>query len=215
VGANKAIAGIPEAARQALDRHAWAEAFALLKESDRSGVLDGEGLEALAEASWWTAQPAENIAARERAFTAYVAAGEKRRAAIAAVWLVRDYGSKGADAIARAWLERAEKLLEGDENSAAFGYLLFIRTFIGRTEGPDEEIAIGRRIAALAERFGDRDLQAYGLMDRGHRAGENGRRRSRPGDVRSRDDRGRRREGRALDHRPRVLRDDLRVSRHR
>jgi class 3 adenylate cyclase len=153
-----------DGARKALDKHAWDDAFAILKRIDATTGLDAEGLEALADASWWTAQPAENIAARERAYKAFLAAGEKPRAAQAALWLVRDYGSKGAIALAQAWLERAEKLVQGDEDSAAFGYVLFIRSFIGLTPDPAEELAIGHRVTALGERHGDRDLTAYGLM---------------------------------------------------
>lgn len=153
-----------EGARKALDKHAWDDAFGLLKRIDATTGLDAEGLEALADASWWTAQPAENLAARERAYTAYLAAGDKRRAATAALWLVRDYGTKGATALAQAWLERAEELVAGDEDSAAFGYVLFIRSFIGLTPDPAEELVIGRRVSALGERHGDRDLAAYGLM---------------------------------------------------
>jgi class 3 adenylate cyclase len=153
-----------DAARKAFDRHSWSEAFDLLKKEDADGALDGEGLDMLAEASWWTAQPAENFAARERAYTTFLAAGEKRRAIGSALWLVRDNAGKGAIAVAQAWLERAEKLVEGDEDSAAFGYVLFTRSFLGLTSNFDEELAVGRRVTALGERHDDRDLRAYGLM---------------------------------------------------
>jgi hypothetical protein len=63
--------------------------------------LDGEGLDMLAEASWWTAQPAENLAARARVHP-FFGVGDKRRAPMAALWLVRDYSSKGASAVAQA-----------------------------------------------------------------------------------------------------------------
>lgn len=69
------------AGRSALARHAWAEALALFKEADAAKELDAEGLEMLADAAWWMAQPGDALAARERAFAAYVAAGNKRRAA--------------------------------------------------------------------------------------------------------------------------------------
>ncbi|MEK6207036.1 MAG: adenylate/guanylate cyclase domain-containing protein [Chloroflexota bacterium] len=153
-----------EGARKALDKHAWDDAFAILKRIDATTGLDAKGLEALAEASWWTAQPAENLAARERSYNAFLAAGDKPGAAQAALWLVRDYGTRGAVALAQAWLERAEKLVAGDEDSVAFGYVLFIRSFVGLTPDPHEELDVGRRVSALGERHGDRDLTAYGLM---------------------------------------------------
>lgn len=153
-----------EDARTALKKHAWDDAFAVLKRIDTTTGLDAAGLEALADASWWTARPDENLAARERAYTAFLAGGGKRHAAMAALWLARDYGAKGASAVAQAWLERAEKLVAGDEDSTVFGYLLFIRTFIGLVADPQEALEIGRRVTALGDRHGDRDLSAYGLM---------------------------------------------------
>src|SRR3979409_361578 len=56
-----------EAGRSALQRHAWPEALALLKQSAAADTLDAAGLEILADAAWWMAQPADSLAARERA----------------------------------------------------------------------------------------------------------------------------------------------------
>ena len=56
-----------ESARSAVERHAWSEALALLKQADASNELDADGLEMLADAAWWMGQPADSVAARERA----------------------------------------------------------------------------------------------------------------------------------------------------
>src|SRR6266508_789621 len=151
-----------EAGRNALERHAWAEAVALLKQADAAKELDADGLEMLADAAWWMAQPADSLAARERAFAAFMAAGDKQRATGVALRLAQDNYNKHATAVASAWFARAQKLVEGDEDSAAYGYVLFVSMIVGA--GPpnvDEGIALGRRIASLGERFGDKVLQAY------------------------------------------------------
>ncbi len=155
-------------ARKALERHAWGDALTLLRQADAASGLDAESLEMLADAAWWMAQPAESLAARERAHAAFAAAGNTRRAATVALRLAQDNANKRAYAAAGAWLERAAKLLEGDEDCAAFGYLLFVRAATGHAAmGLDETVALARRAADLGKRFGDRDLEAFGTMAEG------------------------------------------------
>jgi hypothetical protein len=62
-------------ARKALERHAWAEALTLLRQAEAANGLDAEGLEMMADAAWWLAQPDDSLAARERAHAAFVKAG--------------------------------------------------------------------------------------------------------------------------------------------
>lgn len=154
-----------EAGRDALERHAWSEALTLLKQADAAKELDAEGLEMLADAAWWTAQPAESLAARERAFAAFVAAGSTRRATRVAIRLAQDNANKQAVAIAQAWFARAQKLVEADQDSAEFGHVLFVSVLMGAGSGNLEEaLALARRIALIGERTGDRDLEAFGAM---------------------------------------------------
>jgi class 3 adenylate cyclase len=162
------VAETLEDARAALDRHAWADALALLRQADAAKGLDAEGLEMLADAAWWMAEPDESLAARERAYAAFVSAGNTRHAAAVALRLGQDNGNKRAYAAAGAWLERAQKLLEGDEDSLEYGYLLFVQIAVGHAElGLDATVEIARRAADIGKRFGDRDLQAFAAMGEG------------------------------------------------
>lgn len=156
------------AGRSALARHAWAEALALFKEADAAKELDAEGLEMLADAAWWMAQPGDALAARERAFAAYVAAGNKRRAAGVALRLTQDNANKLALAAAQAWYARAQQLVEDDQDSVEFGYMLFVGFLIGPPT-PDlaETVALGKRIADIGKRHNDRDLQAMASIAQG------------------------------------------------
>jgi class 3 adenylate cyclase len=157
-----------EEARKALDRHAWGDALTLLRQADASNSLDGEGLQMLADAAWWMAQPDEAFAARERAHGAFVKAGDTRRAAQIALRIAQDNAVNHAYATAIAWFERAAKLLEGDEDCAAFGYLLFSRAAMGAgSMSLDEMLELGGRAAELGRKFGDRDLEAFGTMGQG------------------------------------------------
>jgi class 3 adenylate cyclase len=157
-----------EEARKALERHAWADAWTQLRQADATKSLDAEGLEMLADAAWWMAEPDESLAARERAHAAFAGAGNTRRAAGAAMRLAQDNGNRRAYAAAGAWLERAAKLLEGDEDCVEFGYLLFVRAATGHAGmGLEATVALVRRAVDLGKRFGDRDLQAFGAMGEG------------------------------------------------
>ena len=157
-----------EAGRNALERHAWAEALALLKQADASKELDAEGLEMLADAAWWMGQPADSVTIRERAFSAFVAAGNTRRACRVAFRLAQDAAGRQAFAVAGAWAERGEKLVGNEQDSAEYGYVLFGRVAMS-PPGSDfaQNVATARRIAQLGERHGDRDLQAMGVMAEG------------------------------------------------
>ena len=157
-----------EAGRSALERHAWAEALALFKEADAAKELDAAGLEMLADAAWWMAQPADAIAARERAFAAHLAAGDKRRAAGVALRLTQLNANKLAFAAAQAWFARAQQLVEDDQDSVAFGYMLFVGFLMGPAT-PDlaETVALGQRIADIGKRHNDRELQAMASITQG------------------------------------------------
>src|SRR5256885_973036 len=160
--------GPAQEARAALDRHAWNDALTLLRQADAANGLDGDGLEMLADAAWWMAQPHESLAARERAYSAFAKAGDKRRAATTALRIAQDNGINLDYPVAMAWFARASQLLEGDEDCAAFGYLLFVRAATGQGSMTlDEIVGLGQRAADLGRKFGDRDLEAYGTMAQG------------------------------------------------
>jgi class 3 adenylate cyclase len=157
-----------EAGRSALDRHAWAEALTLLKQADAANELDAEGLEMLADAAWWMAQPADAIASRERAFAEYVSAGKTRRAAGVALRLTQLNANKLAFAGAQAWFARAQQLVQDDQDSVEFGYMLFVGFLMGPAT-PDlaDTVALGQRIADIGKRHNDRELQAMASIAQG------------------------------------------------
>jgi class 3 adenylate cyclase len=158
-----------EAGRAALTRYAWREAYELLGAADGVAPLAAEDLEGLAEAAWWSGQLAAVIDARERAYRAYTETGRLRRAGYVAVMLVRDYFSKRDSAVAGAWLSRAERLLESDEDSPEKAWLFRTKSVIA-IEG-QREFAQGLDYALMtmeiAGRVKDRDLLALGLHDQG------------------------------------------------
>jgi class 3 adenylate cyclase len=158
-----------EAGREALQRHAWQEGYELLDEADSVAPLSPEDLEGLAAAAWWTGRLESCISARERAFAGYMTSGNRRRAAIVAMALAKDYYAKRSSSIAAAWMTRAERLLADEPECVEHGYLerlLTVIAFEGRGDF-DEALEHGRRALELGTQFGDRELQALALHDQG------------------------------------------------
>lgn len=156
---------ILDRARQALEDHAWEDAYEALVKAEADEELTGEDLERLAWAAWWTARPKDCTDAMERAYAAYSRAGNLRRAGKVALALADQYGERLQPAQASGWFQRATRLLEEQPEGVEHGYLEMARA---RNSGGVEEM-MQHAIATLdiGTRFGDRDLQAFGLMLQG------------------------------------------------
>ena len=100
-------------AREALARHEWAEAYAVMAEADRAGALGPEELELLAQSAWWVGQQDAASDAWERAYTLYARSGDKVAAANAAAQLALNLLGAGFPSVLNGWVNRAERLLQG------------------------------------------------------------------------------------------------------
>ena len=80
--------------------------------------------ERFAESAWWTGRLDDAIRLRERAYNGYSASGDALGAARMALTLAWDQEGRGAFAVAGGWLASAERLLEGQPESAEHGRLL-------------------------------------------------------------------------------------------
>jgi len=153
-----------ERARDALRRHAWREAFEVFSAADQSGELTGPDLESLADAAWFTAQADLAIEARERAYKAYLTGKNKIRAAYLAISLAREDSYKRKPSIASAWFHRGERLLDGEAETYAHGYLALARSGGAREAGDlDGAVTLAGAAVQIGARAGDADLQAVGL----------------------------------------------------
>jgi class 3 adenylate cyclase/tetratricopeptide (TPR) repeat protein len=165
-----------EAGREAYARRAWRDAYALLKDADDAGRLDGADLEALAKSAWWIGRSAESLSAFERSYAAFVEAGDRARAAFVALTIRREYLVKLSESVAQSWLRRAEQLLDGEPESIAHGYLAIAHgeTAFGRGE-LDHALSHFDRAVAIASGSADRDLQTWAAMRRAYALAASGR----------------------------------------
>ena len=165
-----------EAGREAYARRAWPEAYRLLLEADGEGGLDPEDLEALAKSAWWIGLATESIAAFERAYALHLERGNRSMAAMMALTLRREYGAKMAGSVAKAWLHRAEHLLEGQPEAVAHGYLEIAHRELEFDRGNFEgALAHLDRAKEIASRLDDADLPVWVAISRAEVLGTSGR----------------------------------------
>ena len=111
------------AGREALSRGEWEQArayFEAAHERDESA----EAIEALAMAAWWLDNAQLTMDSRERAYRLYRERGDAASAARMAIWLAWDYlAFRGEPAVARGWLQRAHRLLDGLDPVPEHGWL--------------------------------------------------------------------------------------------
>lgn len=145
---------------RALDGAQWLaarEGFeAVLQDGESADALEGLGL-----ALWFLGEVPSALAARERAFDAYVADGRCDRAAHMAVWISHQHDVGGRSSAARGWLHRAERALEGVEVCAGHGWVAVERA--RHAERVEDQIEHAGRAMRIGRETGEPDLEVFAL----------------------------------------------------
>jgi DNA-binding CsgD family transcriptional regulator len=155
--------------RAALARRAWGDAYAELSAADREGPLAPEDLERLATAAHLTGRDADSADLWARAHRAFLDRGDPERAARCAFWLAFWLMLEGERARSGGWVARARRLLdEAGHDCVEHGYLLVPIALQRLAEG-DAATAYSSfsGAAAIAERYHDADLAAFGRLGQG------------------------------------------------
>ncbi len=165
--------GEPESALysgyEALAQGEWKRAHTLfmVAMNDHESV---EALEGLGKAAWWLSDPVTVFAARERAYGIYRQGGDKLRAARMALHLGIDHCSlRGAYALGSAWLQRAERLLEGQEPAPEHAWLALWKGQVAMVLGDDWSSAYRHSACAadLARSLGLLPLEGLAVAQEG------------------------------------------------
>ena len=155
------------AGREALSRGEWEQALACFEAASERNH-SAEAIEALAMAAWWLDNAQLVIESREHAYRLYRERGDAAAAARMAIWLGWDsLAFRGEPAVARGWLQRAHRLLEGLDPVPEHGWLAL-------REGEfafllENDIAATKRFAERARSIGtalavpDIEFSALGL----------------------------------------------------
>jgi class 3 adenylate cyclase len=154
---------------RAWERHDWATAYEeLLPLLDAEESEPGH-LEALAESAWWCGSLDDTIAAQERAFKTYSAAGRNVDAAGLAIDLAEIYALRLQPSAARGWMARASRLLEDEPATPALGNLRRLEAVFaaGSESGLQEALELALQVEEIGRDTGDRDVEVLGLHDQG------------------------------------------------
>jgi tetratricopeptide (TPR) repeat protein len=159
-----------ERGRTSFAQRAWSAAYESLSSVDERAALPAQDLESLAIAAYMLGRVDEFLATLERTHHAYVAGGESRRAARAAVHLGINLALLGDVARAGGWFARAQRLVEREEADVPErGFLLLPLALRHEAAGEYARAAeAAGEAAAIGERFGDRDLFALGAHVHGN-----------------------------------------------
>ena len=152
--------------RQAYGENAWSQAFKSLMRCDQEQTLSAQDLGLLARAAYMLGRDEEYTHSLERAFHAYVDAGDVASAARCTWWIGHGYLFRGEPAPARGWFARGQRLLERTGDCVARGYLS-IPVVFDHSSRRDyiAAHAVAVDIAEIAERFSDPDLGSLALME--------------------------------------------------
>ncbi len=157
-----------EPGRNAMDRHAWAEAMDVFVAADHDGALAASDLELLGAAAWWSGQPDQAIEAMERAFAGYTDAGQSDKATRVAMGLAYLAFRRGAESIAAGWLARAERLLETEPDSPLHSRMAIFHLVGALMAGHiTDGIALADRAMELARKHHDPDANFMAMSFKG------------------------------------------------
>ena len=165
------------AGRTALEAGAWPDAQ---RAFERSLEIEEtpEALEGLGLAAWWLDRADVVFDARERAFRGYRSRGDNVSAARIAVWIAWDSAAfRGEEGVAKGWLQRARRLLEGQSESPEHAFLaardaVFTLLDDGDPEAAEalsrEAIRVAQTLRAIDYEMVGRALLGFALITRGH-----------------------------------------------
>ena len=156
--------------REAVAGWSWADAFDALTAADARSPLEALDLELLGTSAYMLGRDDDCIVALERAHHAHLEEGRPLRSARCAFWTGMQLVLRGEMGRGTGWLGRAKRLVDAEaQECVEQGYLLMPQAFRHEAEGDRVGgAAIAAQAAAIAARFGDRDLLAMSLHIQGH-----------------------------------------------
>lgn len=155
----------------AFERRSWDQAYRHLAAADEAGAVTPEVMMALIEAAFWSGRSGACIALCERLHAIHLEAGDRRRAAFAALMVSIQHAFRLRTAVATGWFALAHQLLADEPDCVEKGYLAWVTAtvmIVLGTSEPAPALQSAAEVSDCGQRFGDRDLQAVGRTYRGY-----------------------------------------------
>ncbi|HEY3159038.1 MAG TPA: hypothetical protein VGJ78_08780 [Vicinamibacterales bacterium] len=152
------------AGQAALDEGAWQHAQHAFERA-LAAEETPEALEALGLAAWWLDLADVVFDSRERAYREYRSRGDLMAAARVAVWIAWDSAAfRGEEGVARGWLHRARRLLEGQPESPEHAFLAARAAVFALLDDGDPEAAETLALEAIriGQLLGTTDYEMLG-----------------------------------------------------
>lgn len=161
--------GLGGQAARAFEEKDWERVVDLLTQLETDVKLSGKQHEMMGFALWWLGRHDQIISRFEHAYNTFVAEGDSQGAASAALELAELHAHSLAADVAAGWVKRAERLLEGDEESSARGYLLRWKAVAAFDKENDIDLAISlsEQVAEIGRANMDGNLEVLALQDQG------------------------------------------------
>jgi len=175
VGLSESIEDV-NVGRAALEAGAWQQAQHAF---ERALAIEEtpEALEGLGLAAWWLDLADVVFDARERAYRAYRNRGDMVSAARLAVWIGWDSAAfRGEEGVAKGWLQRARRLLDGQRESPEHAFLAARAAVFALLDDGDPEAAealaleavrVGQLLGAIDYEMLGRSLHGFALVTTG------------------------------------------------
>jgi class 3 adenylate cyclase len=159
-----------EMGRAAAADEAWEDAWTTLTEADLQDPLSPPDLEILADAAWWAGHPDESVAALERAYGGYKAAGMNLDAARVALLLAYLASRSLAMSVASGWFGIAGGLLEGEPESKAHALwkMLELANTVALERNMEQGLRLADEVIELARRTGSTDTESEAKAIKGY-----------------------------------------------
>ena len=155
-------------ARAAFEHHDWDSAYRAFARARSREPLPIHDLDAMGDAAWWLGLAREAMSLSEEVHRRCVEAGERSRAAMAAMDIGFMAILRGEVALGSGWLGRARRLLDDLPTAVEHGYLRMMAIEEASDAGDlAAAITAAREVHALGRDHGDPTLQALALVQEG------------------------------------------------
>jgi len=163
----KVSATLLESGRAAFEERRWQEAFERLSNAAAESLLEADDLVLLACSAYLAGREADAANAWTGAHNQFIEQGQPKRAARCGFWLSLTSLLSGEGSRSAGWLARTQRELKPHPDCAEHGLTLIVAGLMQMGQEPARSADAFAEAVALAERHGDADLLAFGLLSRG------------------------------------------------